>query len=74
MYHKNWVLNLKLLVNIEKIEQNFVVLTDPIAVKMGRGEGGPGGRPAFVSAPNKRPLAPGRDQSERKRSNIKKKA
>jgi hypothetical protein len=57
-----------------ELEQNFVVLTDPIAVKMGRGEGGPGGRPAFVSAPNKRPLAPGRDQSERKRSNLKKKA
>ena len=57
-----------------ELEQNFVVLTDPVAIKMGRGEGGTGGRPAFLSAPNKRPLAPGRNQSEKKRMNLKKKA
>ena len=57
-----------------ELEQNFVVLNDPVAIKMGRGEVGSGGRPAFLSAPNKRPLAPGRDQSEKKRLNLKKKA
>ena len=62
-----------------ELEQNFVVLTDPVAVKMGRGgmgaAGNPASGPAFLSAPNKRPLAPGRDrdQSEKKRMNWKKK-
>ena len=55
-----------------ELEQNFVVLTDPVAIKMGRGGGGAAG-PAFLTAPNKRPLAPNRNQSEKKRMNLKKK-
>ena len=55
-----------------ELEQNFVVLTDPVAIKMGRGGVGAAG-PAFLTAPNKRPLAPNRNQSEKKRMNLKKK-
>ena len=57
-----------------ELEQNFVVLFDPVAIKMGRGEGGSEGRPAFLSAPNKRPLAPNRGNTDKKRINLKKKA
>ena len=60
-----------------ELEQNFVVLTDPVAIKMGRGGVGTAGKsvsgPGFLSAPNKRPLAPNRNQSERKKLNLKKK-
>ena len=60
-----------------ELEQNFVVLTDPVAIKMGRGgmgaAGNPASGPAFLSAPNKRPLASNRNQSEKKKMNLKKK-
>ena len=53
-----------------ELEQNFVVLTDPVANKMGRNGGGEtrgtAGKPAFLSAPSKRLLAPGCNQCEKK--------
>ena len=49
-----------------ELEQNFVVLTDPVAIKMGR-EGGSGGNPAFLSALNKRPLWPRAATSQKRK-------